>query len=74
MTDWDEWYACSYCDVTVDRRTVEERCGFMNSDNHLCGKPAHAGCAEAAAEETGLLIETVLCRKHLLGGQRTRPR
>jgi len=74
MIDWDERCACSYCGAAVDRNAADERCGFTNSDDHFCGKPSHAGCAEAAAEEAGLLIETVLCRKHLLGGQRTRAR
>jgi hypothetical protein len=70
----DAWDACSYCGGAVDRLNVDERCQFTNSDDYLCGKPAHLRCVEVAARESGLHAEKALCREHLHGGQWTRPR
>ena len=73
MTSRGEWHACSYCGAQVGQPAVDELCQFSNSDDYLCGKPAHARCAQAAASAAGLHAERVLCRDHLRAGQWTRP-
>ena len=73
MSTRDPWFECSFCAAAVESESASERCQFTNSDDYLCGKPAHAGCVEEAAREAGLQAEKVLCRQHLRSGQWTRP-